>query len=349
VTILEPIANLAAARPLWTELARRSGNIFATWEWAVTWWRHFGGGGDPTLQMCLRDGEPFAIAPLYLSRIGPFTLLRFIGHGVGDVLGPICAPEDTPEAAEAMLAAVRAGHPRATALLAERMPSGAAADAYDGTLLQVEANPSLEISGRSWEQFLGDASRNMREKLKRSTRKLERDHEFEFELCGRVDRVEPMMRDLFALHAKRWDDGASIFTSSAVADFHLDFAAKAMESGWLRLWVMRVDGVATAAWYGFRYGEVEAYYQSGRDPEFDRYSVGFLMLMRTIKGAFDDGLDRYGFLRGDEPYKNRFATMNQNLETWAYGRRPLGRGVVRAGALSLQIAPMRNRLTSKFG
>jgi hypothetical protein len=33
---LEPIADLAAARPLWERLAAASGNVFATWEWVDT-------------------------------------------------------------------------------------------------------------------------------------------------------------------------------------------------------------------------------------------------------------------------------------------------------------------------
>jgi CelD/BcsL family acetyltransferase involved in cellulose biosynthesis len=345
VSRLEPIADLATARALWTDLAERSGNIFATWEWADAWWRRFGSGGELALYSCLRDDEPFAIAPLYREHKGPVGLLRFIGHGVGDVLGPVCAPADARLAVETIAAGLRGNGSRWTALLAERLP-GEQAVALGGELLLSEANPSLAIDGRTWDDFLAGSSKNMREKVKRNTRKLERDHELRFDLCGREDEVEPMMRTLFSLHGMRWGEEGGSFGRESVTPFHLDFAPIALARGWLRLWTMRVDGEPAAAWYGFRFGDVEAYYQSGRDPKFDRFSVGFLMLARTIKGAFDDGLGSYGFLRGDESYKDRFATSTGTLETRAVGNGVTGRGAVRTGALALRNATLRDRIVA---
>ena len=47
---LEPLASLDGLQEDWTRLAERSGNIFATWEFASTWWRHFGDDGRLDLQ-----------------------------------------------------------------------------------------------------------------------------------------------------------------------------------------------------------------------------------------------------------------------------------------------------------
>jgi CelD/BcsL family acetyltransferase involved in cellulose biosynthesis len=348
VSGLEPIADLASARPLWERLAAASGNVFATWEWADTWWEHFGGAGELSLHACRRAGEaePFAILPLHRTRLGPLPLLRFLGHGVGDVLGPVCAPADAAAAGAALLAALRAGALPAKLLVAERMPSGPGADALGGPTLAGERNPSLDVEGRTWDEYLRTTSKNMREKVRRSTKKAERDHELTYELCESPERVEPMMRALFDLHARRWGERAGAFGSAANVGFHLDFAARAQRHGWLRLWEMRIDGEPAAAWYGFRFGGVEAYYQSGRDPRWDRFSVGFLMLVRSIRAAFDDGLDSYGFLRGDESYKDRFATTVRTIETRAVGRGPVARGVVAGGASAARVPAVRKRLAS---
>ena len=347
---LEPIGDLATVRPLWTDLAERSENIFASWEWADAWWRHFGGGRELALRACVNDaGEPFAIAPLYRMRRGPLRLLRFIGHGPGDVLGPVCAAADDAAAAQALSDGARRDLGRWQILLVERFPAGATTEALGGALLHEERNPSLEIAGRDWDDFVASSSKNMREKIRRSARKAERDHELTYELCERPEQVEPMLRTLFDLHARRWGGEAGKFGSPAVARFHFDFAATAMERGWLRLWVMSIDGEPAAAWYGFRYGGVEAYYQSGRDPRFDRLSVGFLMLIRTIKAAFDDGMGSYGFLREDESYKDRFATSNRMLETRAIGHGALGGAAVRAGLAATEIPPVRRLAVSLIG
>lgn len=345
----EPIGNLDDAREEWVQLALQTDSPFATWEWASAWWRHFGGAGETRLLRCERDGSRFAIAPLYAARKGPLRILRFIGHGPGDVLGPVCAPADRGAAGEALLAALREGAAGAwNVLLAERVPRGPLSAAIGGTILNEEACPELETEGRTWEEYLGSCSKNMREKLRRNTRKLEREHSLRFALCEEPDRLEAAMDTLFELHRRRWGEDTE-FASRASTAFHRDFAATALERGWLRLWTMEVDGKPVAAWHGFRLGGVESYYQSGRDPSFDRFSIGFLLLMRTIQAAFEDGLERYSFLRGDEAYKNRFADPDAEtggIETRALGRGPLGRAGVRLGAAALRSRRVRNRVSA---
>jgi hypothetical protein len=43
---LEPMSGFAEVERVWRELALRSRNVFATWEWATTWWSHFGHSGS---------------------------------------------------------------------------------------------------------------------------------------------------------------------------------------------------------------------------------------------------------------------------------------------------------------
>ena len=97
----DPIPSFEAGQEQWNELAERSGSIFATWEWATSWWRHFG-QGEPLLLRCGDPGDPLAIVPLCRAKRGPLRILRFIGYGPGDALGPVCAREDREAAGEAL-------------------------------------------------------------------------------------------------------------------------------------------------------------------------------------------------------------------------------------------------------
>jgi hypothetical protein len=63
-----------------------------------------------------------------------------------------------------------------------------------------------------------------------------------------------------------------------------------------------------AAWYGWSYGGRYAYYLAGFDPAWSRHSVGLLLLAHTIRAAAEEGAAEYDLLRGDEDYKDRFAT-----------------------------------------
>jgi CelD/BcsL family acetyltransferase involved in cellulose biosynthesis len=346
VSSCEPISGFEAARDEWSELAERSGSVFATWEWATAWWRHFGEGSEPVLLRCTRPGGgSFAILPLCRSRRGPLSVLRFIGYGPADVLGPVCNPADREAAGSALREALAAGAAGPWhVLLAERLPVGALGEALGGRRLQREANPEMEICGRSWEEFVASRSRNMKEKLRRNTRKLEKQHELSFRLSEDPDRLGEDLDTLIRLHRARWGEGEGAFQREAVVAFHHDFAAAALRRGWLRLWTMEVDGEPAAAWYGYRFGKVESFYQSGRDPRFDRFSIGFLMLMRTVQAAFEDGLDRYAFLRGDEPYKDRLAEADPGLETRALGHGALGGATVLGGSLALRSEGVRRRV-----
>ena len=97
--------------------------------------------------------------------------------------------------------------------------------------------------------------------------------------------------------------------------FHRDFAAALLERGWLRLWFLELDGRAAATWYGWNVGGRYAYYLGGFDPEWEKQSVGFVLLAHTIRSATEEQAYEYDFLRGGEEYKARFAAEAREIET----------------------------------
>ena len=87
--------------------------------------------------------------------------------------------------------------------------------------------------------------------------------------------------------------------------FHRELAREALARGWLRLWLLELDGRPIAAWHGFRVGPVASYYQAGRDPSYERFSVGFVLLAHSIRSAIAEGATEYRFGRGDEPLQGQ--------------------------------------------
>jgi CelD/BcsL family acetyltransferase involved in cellulose biosynthesis len=325
---LEPLASVAAAREEWGGLAASSGNVFATPEWHELWLaRH---DGEPRLQ-ALRDkeGRLRSVLPLVLERIGPLRVLRFSGHGPGDENGPVCATEYRTAAVEALRGLLAGGGYDVFA--GEQLPAWAAV----GRVLSREGSPVVRIDGRSWDDLLAARSSNFREQVRRRERKLAREHDLRFRLSDAA-RLEADLGTLFRLHRARWGGGDTSF--GAREQFHRAFAALAQERGGLRLWLLELDGEPAAAWLGFRYGDADSYYQLGRDPSWDRASVGFVLLAHTIREAAADGRAEYRFLRGGESYKDRFADEDPGLVTVGSGRGPAGRA-----ALSAAVAARRAR------
>jgi CelD/BcsL family acetyltransferase involved in cellulose biosynthesis len=330
---LEPLDGLAAAREEWTALAERAGNLFATWEWADAWWRVYGGERPLVLTGCRDEhGNLVAILPLYVAARGPVRMLRFIGHGPADQLGPVCAPEHRRDVADALLRLLAERPGRWNVMLGERL---APAEGWTGmlgaTVVHREESPTLLVGGRNFDEFLASRSKNFREQVRRRARKLAREHDVAFRLSD-PDRLDADLETLFRLHDARWsgsEDATSAFDGSR-QEFHSAFARSALGRGWLRLWVLEVDGQAVAAWYGFRFAQIDWYYQSGRDPLWERQSVGFVLLAHTIAAAFDDGMLEYRLLRGGEGYKDRFASDDPGLETVALAHGLVGRAALAA-------------------
>jgi CelD/BcsL family acetyltransferase involved in cellulose biosynthesis len=321
---LEPLTRLDEAAADWDRLAEQSGNVFSTREWATVWWDHFGDGGELLLAACRsKGGRIVAILPLYRHRSRVLRLARFLGHGAGDQLGPVCSPVDAPAVAGALKRALSTRPWRSHLLLGERLPADQAWSALTGgRVLLREESPVLRIGGRGWEELLTQSSSNLRQQVRRRERKLLRERKLTYRLARDPGALQDDLDILVALHRARWGPRGSTALSGRRESFHREFAPLALERGWLRLWFAEVDGTAVAAWYGFHFAGAEAFYQSGRDPAWDREAVGFVLLAQTIRAAIEDGAREYRFLRGPEPYKHRFADSDPGLETTlvAHGR-----------------------------
>ena len=343
----EGIDSIAAARLEWQHLASESGNIFSTWEWAETWWRHFGGSRQLRLSAWrTAEGRLVALLPLYSWRSRPLRVLRLIGHGPGDQLGPVAAPADLPDAQRALRRELADAGP--VLFLGEHLPADEGwAEALGGRALSRTGAPVLHFDGRSWDEVLASRSANFRQQVRRRERTLAKAHAVRFRLTTEQAALAGDLDLLFSLHAERWGEGSD-FAGPARA-FHRDFAAQALERGWLRLWIAELDGDPAAAWYGFRFAGRESYYQAGWGSRWSRSSVATVLLVHTIREACGDGMLEYRFLQGDEPYKYRFTEDDPGLVTVGHARGPLARAALVAGGQAGRLAPVRAGLSRLLG
>lgn len=298
----------------WRRLAERAGHVFATREWLLTWWRHYGKAGRPLVGFARADGEADAILPLYVWWRHGLPVLRFAGHGPSDQLGPICAPLHDPAAAGAVAAAIAAVPLRRFVLLAEHVAGDQGfAELTGARPLYREPSPVLRFEHATWEEFLQARGRNFRQQARRYPRKLAELGAVSYRLAADPERLQRDMDTLFRLHRERWDGAETPFLQAAA--FHREFAAQALAQGWLRLWFLEIAGRPVAALYGFRFAGAESAYQAGRDPAFADQPAGFVLLAHAVGEALADGMGEYRLLRGGAAYKDRFATSDPGLET----------------------------------
>lgn len=319
----------------WRALAAESRNIFATHEWLTTWWRHFGRGRRLLLFACRgRDDRLVALLPLYVAAQSPLGVVRFLGHGPGDQLGPVCAPYERVAAARALRQSLQDCSADWDVFVGDELPGDEGWSALlDAKTVARQGNPVLRFRGESWDQVLAARGSNLRKSVRYAERRLARDHGLSYRMADETT-LERDLDALFALHGERWSSDSPFLRRQA---FHRDFASQALERGWLRLWLLEADGETAAAWLGFRFQGVESYYQAGRDPNWQQRSVGAVLVAHSIRAALEDGADEYRFLRGDEPFKSRYANADPGLETVV-----LSRGLLAGAATAFR--PVATRL-----
>jgi CelD/BcsL family acetyltransferase involved in cellulose biosynthesis len=312
---IDRIDSLDELRDEWNNLGEVAGGVFATWEWTDAWWRRFGESRELALFACRgADGRLAAVVPLYYWRRRPIRVLRFLGHGPGDDLGPAYRAGDEAAAAVALRAALKAS--RFDVFLGEQLPG---AGGWGGLLgarpWRREASPVLRVPPGGWSAYLRSRSGSFRAQLRRRSRALERTG-----ASYRLAVTETLERDLdtlFSLHRARW---AGRMTAFADDPFHRQVASAALARGWLRLWLLELNGTPVAAWHGFHVGGVTSYYQAGRDPGYDKLSAGFVLLAHTLRAAIEEGATEYRFGRGAEAFKFRFTDEDPGLDSVALAR-----------------------------
>ena len=139
------------------------------------------------------------------------------------------------------------------------------------------------------------------------------------------ETLESDLDAAFGLHEARFGAHTGCLFCGEHEAFQREFAAIALERGWLRLLLLEIDGRAVGLEYGFFFQDTYFAYQGGRDPAWDRESVGFLLEVESIRRTFEEGGTEYRFLGGDEDYKYRYAAEDPRLETVVVPRSRRGR------------------------
>lgn len=328
--VLESIEQLREVEDDWRALAELRSNAFVTPEWYRAFLENARDAVSPAVFVARRpDGSVLGVVPFIDASKARGLQLRFAGASLGDYFHPAAAEEDEDEVARLAATALVRRAERPSLVVLHNVDSSATwPDAFRTglarrvTLLQ-ERDDVLPYAtlGGSWETFLAGRSRNLRSQLGRKVRSLEKAHEVTYRRTTSPEELPVDVATFFYLHHRRWHTrGGSSLAPRRVRSFHHDFAAAALARGWLRLWFLEVDGVAVAAWYGWRVGDRYAYYSAGFDPDWAEQSVGLVLFAHTLQAAAEEGAETYDMLLGNESYKSRFETAQRHVRTVVLAR-----------------------------
>jgi CelD/BcsL family acetyltransferase involved in cellulose biosynthesis len=328
VACIQDAEALAALRDEWAELLQSSGscNPFLTWEWLHAWWIHFGNAHGLRLLLVRAGGELIAVAPLYLisSPLHWFSRLEFMGTGEAgsDYLDLIVRRGREEEAVAALgdfltsrQLTLRLTHlPPASigALLAKRL----AAAGWMSSFTDDGVCPVVDLGGHTFESYLATLGTSHRANIRRRLRALNRRFDVRFDRVTRHEDRQSALAALAVFHKRRYADrgGSTAFTSPAARAFHDDATRLALDGGWLRMYVLTLNGGIAAVMYGFSDGGRFFFYQHGYDEAYAPYSAGLALMALTISTAIGEGANEFDMLWGTESYKSLWARNRRVLQ-----------------------------------
>jgi CelD/BcsL family acetyltransferase involved in cellulose biosynthesis len=346
ISVIDDAATFAAMRDEWNELlaASDADSIFLTWEWLHTWWKHCAHGRLFFIAVRARR-QLVGIAPLMRTRSWAGEKLEFAGSGtIGSDYLDFIVRRGFEDRVMPMVSAFIAD--RGMTLRLIRMTTTAIAARETGDTLRrgswqvvstsAEVCPFIDLPA-DFESFLATLGSSHRYNYRRRLKNLQRDFDMKIERATTDEERRNALHTVIGLHLARWRarGGTDAFNSAAVFAFHEEFTQLALERGWLRMMVIRVNDRPAAALYGFRYGATYSFYQSGFEPALSKTSAGLVMIGLTIKDAIAEGATRYDFLHGDESYKFLWTkTVRQLVRLELYPPSRHGRRHLKAARMS---------------
>jgi CelD/BcsL family acetyltransferase involved in cellulose biosynthesis len=174
----------------------------------------------------------------------------------------------------------------------------------------------VPLADRTWDSYLATVGSAHRANFRRRFRALEREFRVGFECATSESQRQAALQTLIDLHNRRWDKrgGSTAFPTPACRAFHDEATRLALESGWLRLFELRLNDVAVAATYCFGYNGRFYFYQGAFDERYQKYSVGLVTMGLTIRAAIAEGAIDFDLLYGEESYKWLWARETRTLE-----------------------------------
>ena len=332
INIIEDAGRLPHLVDEWTELLENSAQdcLFLTPEWLTTWWRYFE-RDEWTLRLITvrRQSRLLGLAPFF-SR--PRTFGGMLKHQCTEFLGTGLVGSDyldliVRRGEEQM---VRIGfteylnHSKPLLTLSHLPALASEADGATRELEMsgwqvkrstIESCPYVTLRGHTWESYVDSLGANHRYNFARRLKNLHKTGVLEFDVVEKEDQRREALQAFMALHAVAWHarGGSQAMQTAREVAFHQAFSRIALERGWLRLFLLRVDGRPIGGLYGFRRGPRFYFYQSGFDPAWRKHSVGLVTMGLAIKQALAEGAEEYDLLHGTEAYKFRWARETRDL------------------------------------
>jgi CelD/BcsL family acetyltransferase involved in cellulose biosynthesis len=328
----------------WGDLFQRANpeNIFLSFGWMSTWWKHFGKGQLAVIAVRDSAGRLVAVAPLYIVRSSAGLGARRLGFVADEHVGSdylnILAEARFGAAAVEEIARILFAHHRLWDYIELRDTADSPVMAALTAQLRSRGMRVFETTRRvcryiplppTFEKYLAGIGTGLRANYRRRWRALQREHQAECLAVSGAAELERHFPILIALHRMRFEqrEAQSAFLAPGVLEFHAEAMRVLAAEGFARLFLLKAGGDGVAALYGFSVGRTFQFYQCGMHPGWVRYGLGQVLIGNAIEQTIAAGHATFDFLRGDESYKAQWADRaHENTTVRYFDQRPASVG-----------------------
>lgn len=330
--VIQDNQQFSNLREEWTELLHDSeiDCIFLTWEWLFTWWQYLGEDRKLLIIAVRKNGQliglaPLAIRPSRWKRLLPFKAVEFLGTGNAgsDYLDLILRKSFEQEAMREIAAeldqrrlTVQLSNVREDTSFISYLVNQLTNQGWMISSIPVDRCPFIDLRDKDWDSFVANLGKSHRYNLRRRLRKLREYFHVEMDLVEENVQRCAALKTLVDLHLHRWSGrgGSSAFHTKKLIGFHEKFTGLALERGWLRLYILRLNGKPAAGFYCMNYKDKYYYYQAGFDQNYSSYSVGLAGIALLVNKAIEEGAAEFDFLHGAEMYKYLWTSRDRKVQ-----------------------------------
>ena len=171
---------------------------------------------------------------------------------------------------------------------------------------------------------MASRSPNFRSQWGRKRRALERTGAARFRVITGGSSLERDLDAFFSVEGSGWKarNATAILSDPSAERLYRTFAREAAGRGFLRLYLLEVDGEVVAGDLGCSFGGVGFLLKTGFAESHSRLSPGLVLRGEALRASIEEGLVGYDFLGGPDAYKLRWTDQLRPRERLtAYGGR----------------------------
>jgi CelD/BcsL family acetyltransferase involved in cellulose biosynthesis len=205
--------------------------------------------------------------------------------------------------------------------------------------------PYLPIRG-DWEGFLKTRSTRFRKTHRNIVNRVEKLKNVEM-VCFQEDASGALLKHILAVSERSWKEreGIAISSGKEARQFFEALTDVAGKKGWLKVWLLTVDGTPVAMEYDLEYDGTVYALRADFDEAYKDASPGAYLEYMLVKKLFDEGYKEYNTGPGLNTYKLQWTDkMRTNVGLRVYNDNVKGFAV---WALEHKLIPFLRRIREK--